>query len=393
DRRGQRRKQLGRDDAIRPTGGVTVMEAHFNEPEIGDVLIGRVAEVSKDGTLMDIGAKQDALLPEHEIGRSGKKARLNEEFKVKVIKRNDSTDQFIVSRRMVEQESLWDDLQKDLSEGTVRQGKIVKAVDKGLIVDIGCRAFMPQTHVDTKPVKNLEEWVGREVSVKVIEVNPDRGRAVVSRKAIISQEEKEARKAAFGEIAVGSVCNGRITKVTNFGAFVDIGNGIEGLLHASEISWERVVDATKVLKAGEQVEVKILRKDPETGKLALSRKAILQNPWEAAASVISPGGTVTGTVVSHTKYGAFVKVADGVEGLIHISEMSDSRVNLPSDVVKVGDQVQCRVLEFSPKNKRLKLSIKAPAEAAVQETEQYYQPTNGQVTLGDLLKKANKGLS
>lgn len=369
------------------------MEAHFNEPEVGDILIGRVAEISKDSILVDIGAKQEALLPDHELGRSGKKAKVNEEFKVKVIKRNENTDQFIVSRRLIEQESLWDDLQKDMAEHSVRQGKVVKAVDKGLIVDIGCRAFMPQTHVDVRPVKNLEEWVGREVTVKIIEVNADRGRAVVSRKAILAEEEKVQRKATLEGLAVGAVFKGKVTKVMNFGAFVDIGCGVEGLLHVSEVSWDRVADATKVLKAGDEFDVRIIRKDAETGKIGLSRKSLIQNPWEAAASFIAPGGTVTGTVVSLTKYGAFVKVADGVEGLIHVSEMSENRVNLPSDVVKVGDTCQCRVLEFSPKQKRLKLSIKTAAAGPDDDIQQYYQSHNGQITLGDLLRKANKGLS
>lgn len=369
------------------------MEATFNEPEVGDILLGRVAEISKDSLLMDIGAKQEALLPEHEMGRSGKKAKVNEEFKIKVIKRNENTDQFIVSRRLIEQESLWDDLQKDMTENSIRQGKVVKAVDKGLIVDIGCRAFMPQTHVDVRPVKNLEEWVGREVTVKIIEVNADRGRAVVSRKAILAEEEKAQRKAAFEGLTVGAICKGKVTKVMNFGAFVEIGNGVEGLLHVSELGWDRVPDATRVMKAGDEFDVKIIRKDAETGKIGLSRKALIENPWEVAASSIAPGGTVTGTVVSLTKYGAFVKVADGVEGLIHVSEMSEERVNQPSDVVKVGDTCQCRVLEFSPKQKRLKLSIKTPSAPHVEETQQYYQSHNGQITLGDLLKKANKDLS
>ncbi len=364
-------------------------ETHFAEPRIGDVILGRVVMETDKGWLMDIGAKQEALLPQREAGRAGKKARPNEEFKVKVIGRYPDSEQFQVSRRLVEQENLWEEFQEDMRRGTIHTGKVIKAVEKGLIVEIGYRAFLPQSHIDLKPVRNLQDWYGKEIEVKIIEVEPERSRIVVSRRLVLEEQQNQQKQARMNEIVVGSVLTGTVAKIVSFGAFVDLGSGIHGLLHATQIAWDRNVAPSSWFKVGDVIQVKVISKDAESGRVGLSLKALTSDPWNALAERVHVGDILEGVVtqIARKKNGVFVKIADGVEGWVHISEISDDRVSDPAEVLSIGQKVQVKVLEFSAPQRRLRLSIKG-VSAVEEKTDAYYQSTDGQASLGDFWHKS-----
>jgi len=364
-------------------------ETHFVEPKMGDVILARVVMETDEGWLMDIGAKQEALLPEREAGRVGKRAKPNEEFKVKVIGRDPNSEQFFVSRRLVEQENLWEEFEEDKRRGTIRTGKVIKAVEKGLIVDIGYRAFLPQSHIDFKPVRNLQDWYGKEIEVKIIEVEPERSRIVVSRRLVLEEQQNQHRKARMEEIQPGSVLTGRVAKIVSFGAFIDLGSGVQGLLHATQIAWGRNVAPSSCLKVGDEIQVKVLSKDVASGRVSLSLKALTQDPWDDLAKRVHVGDVLEGVVsqIARKRNGVFVKIADGVEGWVHISELSDDRVRDPEEVLKVGQKVQVKVLEFSAPQRRLRLSIKG-ATAVEEKSDAYYQSADGQASLGDFWQKS-----
>ncbi|MHA2621171.1 MAG: 30S ribosomal protein S1 [bacterium JZ-2024 1] len=354
----------------------------LKEPHIGEKVTGRVMEVSAHALVMDIGAKDEAYLPASEFGRLGKRARVNDEFDVIVFDRDKNTDQFLVSRRLVEQESLWQDLAKEMEARTVREGKVVQVMEKGLLVDIGgTRAFMPRSQVALKPVQDLSQFADKEIQCHIIEVDPQRKRVVVSRRQLLEEQEAARKTEAMAQIQVGQVYKGVVRRIVKFGAFVEV-LGTDCLLHASEMGFSPNIDPHKMVKVGEEIAVEVISKDEERGRIALSRKNLLTDPWQDAEKRYKPGTIAVGKVTNLVNYGAFVRLEDGIEGLVHNSEISDDRGVTAQKKLRKGETIRVRVLEIDPRARRIRLTMKEPKEQAV--PPEYLAGEQTRVTLGAL---------
>lgn len=354
----------------------------LREPQIGEKVKGRVIEVSAHAIVMDIGAKDEAYLPASEFGRLGKRARPNDEFDVIVFDRDKNTDQLIVSRRLVEQEGLWEDLTKEMESNTVREGKVVQVMEKGLLLDIGgTRAFMPRSQIDLRPVQDLASFADKELQCLIIEVDPHRKRVVVSRRKLLEEQEASRKKEAMAQIQVGQVYKATVKRIVKFGAFVDI-LGMDCLLHASEMGFSPNIDPHKMVKVGEQIDVQVIAKDEERGRVSVSRKNLLTDPWIDAGNRYKPGTIAIGKVTNLVNYGAFVRLEDGIEGLVHNSEISDEKGVTAQSRLKKGETVRVRILEIDPQARRIRLTMKPPKEQEVPPEYVASEPTR--YTLGAL---------
>lgn len=268
---------------------------------------------------------------------------------------------YLLSLKRLEARKAWTELEG--KEGEILTVKVTKDVKGGLSVDYnGVRGFIPASMIDTYFVKDTKKFVGQEIEAKIIEINASENRFILSRRAVVEAETIEMRKEAFAQLNEGDIVEGTVSRVTNFGAFVDLG-GIDGLVHVSELSHNRVKRPSDVVKPGDKVEVKILKLDEEAGRLSLSLKATQAGPWEQVEEKAPVGSTVEGTVKRLTDFGAFVELFPGVEGLVHVSQISWERVENPKDVLKVGQVVNVKVLDVKPEEERISLSIKALEEA------------------------------
>src|SRR5579884_1152585 len=334
---------------------------HFAPPAQGEVVQGHVLSVSDKDVIVDFGYKSEGLVPIEQFRHADGSI---------TVQRGDTID-VMIDRQGVQPEGYillshekatrlraWENLEKAFNEGLILSGRVLARVKGGLSIDVGVTAFMPGSQVDVRPLHNLDAFVGKDIPVKIVKLNRRRGNVVVSRRLAIEEDLTARRSAAVSEISEGSVVTGTVKNLTDYGAFVDLG-GIDGLLHVSDISHGRVSHPSEVLNVGDEITVKVLKFDRERERISLGLKQLIPDPWETIGEHYPPGARVIGRVVSVTDYGAFVELEPGVEGLIHISEMTWSRrMKHPSKVVKAGDQVEAVVLEVKPKERRVSLGIK-----------------------------------
>jgi len=329
--------------------------------KVGEILKGRVIKRGEEGYFVNINYKAEGILPfsEKALGRSGEvKHELEEGEEIWVmVNRIDEQGYVWLSRERARYRGAWFDIEESLRDGKPLQAKVSRKVKGGLIVDIGIDAFLPASCIDLVPQKNLDEWVGKTLEVRVIEADRKARNVVVSRRVILEEEEHKRKQALIDSLEVGQILKGVVKNITSFGAFVDLG-GLDGLLHISELSWGRVSRVEDVLQKGDEVEVKVIAWNPEKEEVSLSLKRLTPDPWDSITERINPGDIVTGKVVSIRDFGVFVEVEEGIEGLIHVSDLSWSYVRHPREVVKVGDVVEARVLEVDPENRRLSLGLK-----------------------------------
>ena len=285
-----------------------------------------------------------------------------------VIKMENNEGHMVLSKKRADQEKAMDTLQEKYENGEVIEAKVVSDVKGGVIVDIGARGFVPASHLDTKYVDDIKSFVGNTYRFKIIEFdsNPENRKIILSRRALLEAEEKEAREQLWDKIAEGQILKGRVQRIANFGAFVDLG-GVDGLLHISEMGWGRVKQPTDVVNVGDEIEVYVLSADREKGKISLSLKKLINNPWDNAAEQFPVGAVLTGKVVRIAPFGAFVALADGVDGLVHISQISWEHIDKVEDALAIGQEVQVKVLEVDEDRKRISLSIKDLKERPVVE--------------------------
>ncbi len=372
-------------------------EDRFRELVQGQIIEAKVILVRDDAAFVDIGGKSDLTVPVEEL--SAKQAASAKELvkpgdiiKVMVTRTGDE-DKIRLSKRLVDQQQVWFDLEAVFQSGNPVAGKIQDIVKGGLSVTVGgLKAFMPASQAALGFTKNLEELVGQEYPVKIIEFDPAKRRIVVSRRELLEKERKQAVEEIFKTLKEGDRRSGKVTRITDFGAFIDLGSGVEGLIHISELSWNRVKSVKEALNEGDQVEVVILKTDQGTQKISLSLKQIQAHPWDEAALKFKEGEVYPGTVVRLESFGAFVRLAPGVDGLIHISQISDKRIAKPDEVLKVGDEVQAKIVKIDTANRKISLSLReAVQEIEKQETEQLLstQSDDTAITqnLGDFLKK------
>lgn len=368
-----------------------------------DIVTGTVVKINNDEVLVDIGGKSEGIIPLKELSHQKNPniediVKVGDEVQVMVIKLENNEGNMLLSKRKVDQELAMEKLGKAYEDGTIMEAKVVDVVKGGVIVDIGARGFVPASQLDVKFVEDIKSFVGQTLQFKIIEFKPEDRKIILSRRVLLEEEEKVKKESLWAEIAEGQTRKGVVQRLANFGAFIDLG-GVDGLLHISEMGWGRVKHPGDVVKAGEEVEVYILSIDRDKNKISLGLKQLIANPWDTAAEKYAVGNTVTGKVVRLAPFGAFVELEDGVDGLVHISQIAWERVEKVEDALKVGQEVSAKVLELDLESKRISLSIKEllekpakPAPVAETATEEAEEEDNIPVvqeemsaTLGDFM--------
>jgi small subunit ribosomal protein S1 len=329
-----------------------------NEFEEGEVVRGRVVHVGTSEVLVDVGYKSEGAIPIEEFHRHGGLPKVGEEIEVYLEAKEDSEGLIVLSKDKADKIKVWDAITQAYEKGSPVEGRVVEVVKGGLSVDVGVKAFLPGSQVDLRPVKNLASMIGQPIRARVIKLNRRRGNVVLSRRAVLEEEREEKKKHTLEVLAEGMVLTGTVKNITDYGAFIDLG-GIDGLLHVTDMSWGRVGHPSEIFQVGDQVEVVVLHFDRESGRVSLGYKQKSSDPWERVEQTYAPGTRVQGRVVSLTNYGAFVELEAGVEGLVHVSEMSwTRRVRHPSKIVNVGDEVEVIVLDVNRGAKRISLGMK-----------------------------------
>jgi small subunit ribosomal protein S1 len=326
----------------------------------GEVIKGRVIAVSGGGVVVDVGFKSEGIIPIEQF--QDEKGHLNikvgDEIDVFLEQTEDSNGYVVLSREKAERMKIWDDIERAYREGTVVKGRVIERIKGGLAVDIGVRAFLPGSQIDLRPVRNLDSLRGEEFEMRVIKVNKKRGNIVLSRKAVLEESIKEEKARTLEVLEEAKIMEGIVKNITDYGAFVDLG-GVDGLLHITDMSWGRVNHPSELFAVGDKIKVKVIKFNKEDGRVSLGYKQLSEDPWLHADVRYPKNIRTQGKVVSLTDYGAFVELEPGVEGLIHISEMTwNKRVKHPSKIVSVGDTVEVVVLDMDVEARRISLGLK-----------------------------------
>jgi len=326
----------------------------------GQIIRGRVIQVTPSEVIVDIGYKSEGVISIAEFTdyEGHVTVAVNDRIDVLLESTEDQNGYVVLSKDKAEKMRVWDDVEKAFREGTNVRGRIIDRIKGGLAVDIGVKAFLPGSLVDTKPVKNLDLLRGKDFEFKVISVDKKRGNIVLSRKAVIEVEQEAKKRETLAQLEEGRVLRGTVKNLTDYGAFVDLG-GLDGLLHVTDISWGRINHPSDVLKVGDEIDVVVLKFDKESERVSLGTKQLTADPWEQVPEKYPVGSRVSGRVTNVTDYGAFVELEQGIEGLIHVSEMSWSKkMKNPSKVVSVGDTVEAIISDVNTDTRRISLSLK-----------------------------------
>jgi small subunit ribosomal protein S1 len=328
----------------------------------GDVVSGTVVRIDKDEVLVDIGYKSEGVIPANELSirRSvdpSEEVSLGERVDALVLTKEDAEGRLLLSKKRARFEKAWRKIERAAETGEPIEGTVIEVVKGGLILDLGVRGFLPASLVDIRRVHNLDEFKGQALETRVIELNRSRNNVVLSRRAVLEEERKEVRDQILGRLQPGMVVEGKISNIVDFGAFVDL-DGIDGLIHISELSWSHVNHPSEVVSVGETVRVKVLDIDRERQRISLGLKQTQEDPWTRVLNEYKQGDALEGKVTKVVAFGAFVEIVPGVEGLVHISELADHHVENPGEVVQPGQEVWVRILEIDEARRRISLSIK-----------------------------------
>jgi len=335
-------------------------EESFKRFAEGEVVTGRIISVDKDHVLVDIGYKSEGQIRIHEFTDENGNitANVGDTIEVMVESWYDDEEVVVLSKEKAAKIKVWDEIKRAYDENGIVEGVITNRVKGGFSVDIGVAAFLPGSQADLRPIRNLDEMVGKTFTFKILKYNRKRSNIVLSRRVILEEERERARVATLQAIEEGKIIEGIVKNITEYGVFVDLG-GVDGLLHITDISWGRVKHTSELFSVGDSINVKILSLDLEKERVSLGMKQLAQDPWSSASERFPIGTKVTGKVVSLTDYGAFVELEEGVEGLIHVSEMSWTRkIRHPSKMVSVGEEIEAVVLDIRPESRRISLGIK-----------------------------------
>ena len=339
---------------------------------VGDVVKGKVLQIDDDRQAI-VGIEDsgvEGVVPANQLSTKpvdniNDVVNVGDELDLVVISKIGSDKEngsYLLSHRRLEAMKVWNEIQKKFDDGETITATVTQAVKGGLVVDAGVRGFVPASMITDHYVEDLNQFKGEELEFKIIEIEPSENRLILSHKEIVQAQHEEAAKKIFSELAAGDVVEGKVARMTNFGAFIDLG-GVDGLVHVSEISYDHVDKPADVLEVGQEVKVKVLNVDPERERISLSIKQTLPGPWDDIEEKAAGGTVLTGTVKRLTSFGAFVEVFTGVEGLVHISQISHKHIATPADVLEAGQEVKVKVLNVDPERQRLGLSIKALEEA------------------------------
>src|ERR671933_272715 len=345
----------------------------------GDIVEGEVVRIDKDEVLVDIGYKSEGLIPSNELSiRKGADPQdvveLGQRIEALVLQKEDADGRLILSAKRAAFERAWNRIEDAYNERRTVEGPVIEVVKGGLILDIGLRGFLPASLVELRRVRDLQPYVGRTLQAKIIELDKNRNNVVLSRRAHLEETQREARDEFLTNLKPGEVRRGVVSSVVNFGAFVDLG-GMDGLVHVSELSWKHVDHPSSVVQVGDEVEVEVLEVDLDRERISLSLKATQQDPWQEFANNHRVGELVYGRVTKLVPFGAFVQVGEGIEGLVHISEMAGHHVEAPEQVVTPGEELWVKIIDLDLQRRRISLSIKQAAEGGVVAAE--YQEAFG----------------
>ena len=337
-------------------------DATLTEFSEGDVVTGKVVRIDKDEVLIDIGYKSEGVIPvaELSIRRSvdpSDEVELGEEVDALVLQKEDQDGRLILSKKRARFEKAWKRIEAAAESGEPVDGTVIEVVKGGLIIDLGVRGFLPASLVDIRRVQDLEEFRGQELRCKVIELNRSRNNVVLSRRAMLEEERREVRQRILDDLAPGKTVTGVVSNIVDFGAFVDL-DGIDGLIHISELSWSHVNHPSELLEVGQEVEVKVLDVDRDRQRISLGLKQTQADPWQRVLESYQQGDVVHGRATKVVTFGAFVEILQGVEGLVHISELAERHIENPREIVSQGDHVLVRIIEIDPERRRLSLSMK-----------------------------------
>src|SRR3954466_5168821 len=342
---------------IVPNYDATIVE--FDE---GDVVTGNVVRIDQDEGLVDIRYKSEGVIPSNELSirksvDPAEEVELGEEVDALVLTKEDQDGRLVLSKKRARFEKAWRRIEGAAESGEPVEGTVIEVVKGGLIIDLGVRGFLPASLVDIRRVQNLEDFLGQKIECKVIELNRSRNNVVLSRRAVLEEERKEVRQQILDRLQPGMVVEGAISNIVDFGAFVDL-DGIDGLIHISELSWSHVNHPSEILSIGDVVPVKVLDIDRDRQRISLGLKQTQEDPWQRLDDTYNHGDELEGTVTKVVSFGAFVEILDGVEGLVHISELANHHVENPREVVNQGDVIRVKILEIDSERRRLSLSAK-----------------------------------
>ena len=344
----------------------------------GDIVEGTVVKVDRDEVLLDIGYKTEGVILARELSIKhdvdpDEIVSVGDEIEALVLQKEDKEGRLLLSKKRAQYERAWGTIERIKEEDGVVTGSVIEVVKGGLILDIGLRGFLPASLVEMRRVRDLQPYVGRELEAKIIELDKNRNNVVLSRRAWLEQTQSEVRTNFLQTLQKGQVRSGVVSSIVNFGAFVDLG-GVDGLVHVSELSWKHIDHPSEVVEVGNEVTVEVLDVDFDRERVSLSLKATQEDPWQAFARTHAIGQVVPGKVTKLVPFGAFVRVEDGIEGLVHISELAQRHVELPDQVVKVGEEVFVKVIDIDLERRRISLSLKQ-ANEGVDPTSEEFDPS------------------
>jgi small subunit ribosomal protein S1 len=364
----------------------------FRSLSVGDLVKGTVAKVEDKQAFVNVGYKMDGVLPISELSslhveKVSDVLEEGEEYEFKVTKL--SEDELVLSKKAVVAEKAWEEMERRLESGEIFEAEVADVVKGGLVVDVGVRGFIPASLVERHYVEDFSSYKGRTLRLKAVEMDRERNKLILSQRAVLDAEASEKKKETLEKIAEGDIISGTVQRLTDFGAFVDVG-GVDGLVHISQMAHQHVEKPSDVVSEGDQVNVKVLSVDPDNERISLSIKDTLPGPWEAIATQIKQDDVLEGTVKRLVSFGAFVEVAPGVEGLVHISQIANRHIATPGEVLTEGDKVQAKVLDVNVGDKRISLSIRVLEEDKVEKEEsqakqEYKKEDDGGFSLGDMI--------
>ena len=354
---------------------------YFND---GDIVEGTVVKVDRDEVLLDIGYKTEGVIPSRELSIKHDVdphdvVKTGEHIEALVLQKEDKEGRLILSKKRAQYERAWGTIEKIKDEDGVVTGTVIEVVKGGLILDIGLRGFLPASLVEMRRVRDLQPYVGRQIEAKIIELDKNRNNVVLSRRAWLEQTQSEVRQNFLHTLQKGQIRKGVVSSIVNFGAFVDLG-GVDGLVHVSELSWKHIDHPGEVVEVGQEVTVEVLDVDMDRERVSLSLKATQEDPWQVFARTHAIGQVAPGKVTKLVPFGAFVRVAEGIEGLVHISELSGKHVELAEQVVSVGDEVFVKVIDIDLERRRISLSLKQANEGVDPEGTEFDPALYGMLT-------------
>lgn len=363
----------------------------------GDTVKGTIVKIEDNQAYVSIGYKYDGVIPIRELSSvhldsASDAVEVGQEVETKVVSIDDEKERLVLSKRAIDSENAWEELQKRFESQETFEVTVADVVKGGIVADVGVRGFIPASMVERHYVEDFSDYKGRTLRVKVKEIDPENNKVILSQKDVLDEEFEANKLKVMGELQEGQVIEGTVQRLTQFGAFVDVG-GVDGLVHVSEIAWNHVDKPSDVLSEGEQVKVKVLKVDPEKGKISLSIKAATPGPWDTAAEQFKTGDIVSGEVKRLVNFGAFVEIAPGVEGLVHISQISHKHIGTPHEVLKEGQTVQVKILDVNIAEQRISLSIKETEEAPAVQPKSEKPSRGSSVRKEDLNDNPNVSLN